>query len=468
MVTLANLRGSDLVPRSPSGQGLDLLLTTFKDLAKKKEEQRLKEEKELEIEDNIRLLSDPDVTANQEKEALIRISTLTGAPAAKNILAVIERDDKNEIAEFARMADKAFKIATFLKGIKDPVKRMQAIRQEISKAQIAGEDITGFVELARMTPEEQEIAIERQIITATDVKTLTKPSPGFTLSQGQQRFDSAGRPIASVPATPQETFTPVFDSEGNIVGQRSTLTGKVESDPRTPKIPTRTSLIQNLEAVGIDPKSREGKDIIVKSLTKPGVKIDLSEGLNFKLPPGFMLLDKNDPAKGVTPIPGGPKDNLTSENAAKTQMLQTARKASAGIRNLIFDKDGTLNRTNLFNAQFNTPLTDGRKLRNKMEFGIQAITRLETGAAMPENEVENTRTRFMPNFGDTVEIANTKLQMFDDFINGTLKLIDPSGRFNAERFDTELENRVSQKIGAPVTQQTPDRAQGGFTIKRLR
>lgn len=34
---------------------------------------------------------------------------------------------------------------------------------------------------------------------------------------------------------PQETFTPVYDSQGNIVGQRNSLTSEVTKDPRAPK-----------------------------------------------------------------------------------------------------------------------------------------------------------------------------------------------------------------------------------------
>ena len=97
-----------------------------------------------------------------------------------------------------------------------------------------------------------------------------------------------------------------------------------------------------------------------------------------------------------------------------------------------------------------------------MEFGIQAITRSETGAAMPPEEVENTRTRFMPLIGDTVEIANTKLAMFEEFLGGTLKLLDPSGRFNAERFDAEFQNRTT---GTPPVVPTADEPQKKVRVK---
>jgi len=236
-------------------------------------------------------------------------------------------------------------------------------------------------------------------------------APDFTLSAGQVRFGPGGKEIASVAATP-------------------------------PKPEQETTLIRNLRSIGIDPLSDEGKKIVRESLTKSGTQININEGLaGFKVPKSFMF-DKDETGKitGIKPIPGSKADRLGAGDAAKVQMLRTAQKAAKGIRELIFDKFDKkgvgieLNRTNLFNAGFNSPFSDGRKLRNKMEFGIQGITRGETGAAMPPAEVDNTRIRFMPNIFDTAEIARLKLEMFDDFLSGTLQLIDPSGRFNEDRF----------------------------------
>jgi len=67
---------------------------------------------------------------------------------------------------------------------------------------------------------------------------------------------------------------------------------------------------------------------------------------------------------------------------------------------------------------------------------------METGAAMPAEEVKNTRTRFQPVPGDTKETVKIKMDMFADFIGGTLKLIDPSGRFDEQRFQIELDART--------------------------
>jgi len=172
------------------------------------------------------------------------------------------------------------------------------------------------------------------------------------------------------------------------------------------------------------------------------VNVNFGDG-SFKVSEGFMLKDPADPSKGVTPIPGGPKDALAGENAGKTQMLRSAAEQLPLIKSLIFNADGTPNYTNIGYASANVPKTEGRKLRAAMEVGIQAITRLETGAAMAPSEVENTRKRFQPSVLDTDEIVKLKFEMFNDFITGAIKLIDPSGRFDSKRFESELKSRMA-------------------------
>lgn len=167
-----------------------------------------------------------------------------------------------------------------------------------------------------------------------------------------------------------------------------------------------------------------------------------SQSLPFKIPNGFMLKDADDPSKGVTPIPGSNPDKSVAGDAGKIQMLRVAQEAYKNVEKLVFDEDGSLNQTNLAAALVNFPKSDGRTINQKMEVGIQAITRLETGAAMPPEEVKNTRKRFQPTIGDSDKQAKEKLELFKLFINGSLKLIDPSGRFDDERFQEELNKRV--------------------------
>ena len=170
-------------------------------------------------------------------------------------------------------------------------------------------------------------------------------------------------------------------------------------------------------------------------------EINLPADMPYKLEPGFMLKDPDDPSKGVTPIPGGAKDAVSAGDAAKVQMLRTAQEAYAGVEELVYDEDGSPNYTNLTSAAAKIPYSDGRELSVRMEYGIQAITRAETGAAMPDTEVENTRKRFQPSPLDNAKTVKLKLDMFKDFMSGNLKLIDPSGRFMEERFESELTKR---------------------------
>lgn len=357
-------------------------------------------------------------SAEEQEAALVRIAALN-PQMANAIRGSLERGDKLELEATARETRKGVEQALLIKNQQSFQGKRAALTQLAQQASANGENIDRFVELTNMSEEQLDLELDKMLLQGADIEALAgsalKAEEGFTLSEGQVRFGPGGKEIARV----------------------------------APKKEQETNLVRNLRAAGIDPGSDEGKQIIKTSLTKPNTKIDINEGLDFKIPEGFMLLDENDPTKGVTPIPGGPKDTVAAEAAAKTQMLRTAQEAAGGIRNLVFDKDDSINRTNVFNASFNTPFTDGRKLRQQMEFGIQAITRAETGAAMPPGEVENTRERFMPKIGDTTEMVDTKLKMYDMFINGSLQLLDPSGRFDTERFDSELNARIGvpQEIG---------------------
>lgn len=173
----------------------------------------------------------------------------------------------------------------------------------------------------------------------------------------------------------------------------------------------------------------------------------------FKVPEGYMLKDPSNPQAGVVPIPGATHDVQTPEQASKTQMLRGAQSRLPEIEPLLFDSNGNVNRENVVTSRLLAggaiPNTEGDKLATYYEEGIQAITRTETGAAMQQSELNNARTRFQPKMRDSDEVIKIKWNMYSDFLNGTLKLIDPQGRFMTERFDAELEQRKSAAVAPP-------------------
>jgi len=401
---------------------------------------------------------------------------------------MLELNNTRILAAEKRSTERNVRESFSLLKIKDPEAQARAIQQTIADRAKDGLPSPALERILALPLERREVGLQRRKIMNTDFKLLMESQEKELERQSKEGIEAAK--LAAKPV--QETFTDVLDTAGNIIGQKSSLTGRIVADPRTPKPATKTSLEKNLDAAGItDPEER--KKIIVESITKPGTQININEGLKgIKLPKDFMF-DKDETGKtiGIKPIPGGKADRLGAGDAAKVQMLRTAQKAAKGIRELIFkkfDKKGAgteLNSTNLFNAQFNTPFTDGRKLRNKMEFGIQGITRGETGAAMPPAEVDNTRTRFTPNIFDTPEIARLKLEMFDDFLSGTLQLIDPSGRFNEDRFGNTVkptfdksgnaielgelnEAKFDEELQRRISGEGEPRTQPSFTIKRVR
>jgi len=187
-----------------------------------------------------------------------------------------------------------------------------------------------------------------------------------------------------------------------------------------------------------------------------GTTVNVGDNQPYKIPNGFMLRDQDDYKKGITPIPGGPADAQTPEQAGRTQMLRTAAAQVPLIKSLVFNKDKTINMENIATASLRLPRSVGRRLATAMEQGIQAITRVETGAAMPPQEVENTRKRFQPSVLDDDKTIKLKIEMFEEFIGGSLKLLDPSGRFDTERFNLEFEKRLNDDIPEGVTRQEWD------------
>lgn len=200
-----------------------------------------------------------------------------------------------------------------------------------------------------------------------------------------------------------------------------------------------------LLSMGLTPGTPEWVAAAREMALKPDTTINM--GLQ-KPDRGYMWRDPNNPAAGEIPIPGGPAEGRTPEQGAKEQMLQVAKDQFPRIEQILFNQDGSINRKALtMSVGGGVPFTQGRSLANAYEVGIQAITRNETGAAMPPEEVNNTRTRFQPGPFDTDELIKIKHQMYKDFIDGGLSLIrmDKGGtpKFDTAAYDAELQRRMS-------------------------
>lgn len=224
-----------------------------------------------------------------------------------------------------------------------------------------------------------------------------------------------------------------------------------------------TDIQRNLIAAGFKPGTPEFSQAMMQSILKPSTQINMGDNKQFEIPSGYMLKNPENPSEGVVPIPGAGTDKENMVDANKIAMFQAVQSTLPTINSLVYDKNGKVDRTNLAtsNVPFigGIPFTEGGKLDTYFETGIQAITRGLTGANMPPEELDNTKKMFMPQAHDDDSVVQAKLNMYQDFINGTLQLVDPSGRFNSDRFKNELEKRriaFGEEDQAQSTQKTQD------------
>ena len=171
-------------------------------------------------------------------------------------------------------------------------------------------------------------------------------------------------------------------------------------------------------------------------------------------------------------------------NAGWAAMLDSAISAMPRINQTIF-KDGNLasgeiNRGVLFGKDVSKlpfvpgylvdkfELTKGgSSLGQRFELGVQAITRIETGAAMPATEVENTRSRFEPKSTDSDGQIRLKMAAYERFLsnaNAYLKEGFSSSRSSRDiDFDKLFADAEASLGQLPSEELVPDE-EGYYTI----
>jgi len=127
-----------------------------------------------------------------------------------------------------------------------------------------------------------------------------------------------------------------------------------------------------------------------------------------------------------------------AESAGKQAMINTAKAEVPTIEPILFTPEGDINRGVIVematidaapaSAMFLSE--EAGRLRAAYELGIQAITRTETGAAMPPEEVRNTADRFKPKPWDHPETVKLKWRAYNLFLNNIEKYLDPHSTAN--------------------------------------
>ena len=145
-----------------------------------------------------------------------------------------------------------------------------------------------------------------------------------------------------------------------------------------------------------------------------------------KPPAGYRFTESGD----LEAIPGGPATKQSAEAAGKVALIKQGEKDIGRFRNLIMDEDGDFDRLKLA-ALVDIPLIPGidkgtlgaREEYSTLFNAINARLRLESGAAVPESEVERALRAFLPNPFDSQKTIKSKIDRMEEFFTSAKKEI---------------------------------------------
>jgi hypothetical protein len=137
------------------------------------------------------------------------------------------------------------------------------------------------------------------------------------------------------------------------------------------------------------------------------------------LPAGYQWVDFNDTTKGLAPIPGGPAEKMSPDQAGRAQLPESALSAAKTAQSIIYDSNtGKFNRGAVLQMYTNLPGTEGARARANMEDAVANALYLKTGAAATKEEVAKQSSIYLPRPWDSDKTKLDKMQRFNDFVGG--------------------------------------------------
>lgn len=167
-----------------------------------------------------------------------------------------------------------------------------------------------------------------------------------------------------------------------------------------------------LTGVKIGPNGQLMPDFGLPQITSPQ-SVDTPEG---------PRLRTFNPRTGATVADlGAPKEEKrTPEEAGRISGLLQAQQIGTGVREKIIKPDGSVNRALVMTAFGKVPGSEGRTLRNDMGIAVDAVLRARTGAGVNAEELRQVVDQFMPSPLDSDAGIVSKMDRFDQFVNGAL------------------------------------------------
>jgi hypothetical protein len=158
-------------------------------------------------------------------------------------------------------------------------------------------------------------------------------------------------------------------------------------------------------------------------------------------PSGYLWNDPNDPAKGLSPVPGGPATKLPAETAARLGMIRSFQGQYPALREKLARGDAS----GAYDATLGAAsIGEQGDIRRQIDSGAEALLRSLTGAGMNKDEASDYIRRYQFSFTDTAETKVKKL----DQLNRELTYIDEAVRAGRDPSEI-LSSHASAGDGAP-------------------
>lgn len=131
------------------------------------------------------------------------------------------------------------------------------------------------------------------------------------------------------------------------------------------------------------------------------------------------LINKGTPEEQIVPIPGAASEKLSIEESGKLTGLELAKDNIRSLRGLLFDQDGSVNRTNV--ALFKSGLGQGKEIYTLFTDVIRQKMLAESGQTVTEQEADRIASAFFPSITDTSDSLKLKLNSLDKYLEETAR-----------------------------------------------
>ncbi len=164
-------------------------------------------------------LSQQAATGKARQDALIRLTSIN-PQAAQGIQQIIAQGDAQALAAVQQETANGARMAKLIKGKQSFTDRQKALSDLAATAATQGKDLTRFVELSNMSEGQLDVELDKMLLQATDIATITEPVKAST-AIGKAQEDLRAGLITQEQFNTLATTPPKFQTDvGKAIGDQ--------------------------------------------------------------------------------------------------------------------------------------------------------------------------------------------------------------------------------------------------------